>query len=292
MKIIFSPECIKYNSSGHPESPERVKNTYEYLKNMKSEQPFAPTNMYCKHIQFVEPESASDKDILLVHSQGLLNAVKTGSFFDMDTPALPNIFDYAKLSAGAAIKAAEFAIQGETAFSLMRPPGHHAGKNSVAGFCYFNNIAIAIKKINAPRSAILDIDCHHGNGTEEIFLGDKKVLYVSLHQSPLYPGTGLLSQDNCINYPLSAGTDEKEYLSTLEKAIIQIKEFAPETVGVSAGFDTYKGDPITNLNLEIGSYEKIGALIRGLDMPCFGILEGGYSTDMAQCVYSFLKGLE
>ncbi|MDD5528928.1 MAG: histone deacetylase [bacterium] len=279
MKIIFSPECIKYKSPGHPESPERVKLTYEYLKD---------TNIF----QFIEPEPAKDEDILLAHSPELLNAVKAGSFFDLDTPALPNIFDYAKLSAGAAIKAAELAVTGETAFSLMRPPGHHSGRNSVAGFCYFNNIAIAIKKINASRSTILDIDCHHGNGTEEIFFGDKKVLYVSLHQSPLYPGTGLVSQDNCINYPLSAGTEEKEYLSTLEKAIVKIKEFAPEIVGISAGFDTYIGDPITNLNLEIESYEKIGTLIRGLDIPCFSILEGGYSADMRQCVYSFLKGLE
>jgi acetoin utilization deacetylase AcuC-like enzyme len=103
------------------------------------------------------------------------------------------------LAAGAALGAQEIALSGENVFSLMRPPGHHAGRDSLGGFCYFNNIAIAIAKalIKIKKAVILDLDCHHGNGTQDIFLGDNRVLYISLHQSPLYPGTGLKSAKNC-----------------------------------------------------------------------------------------------
>lgn len=277
-KIILSSKCLYYNSPMHPESPERVKSSYEFLKN-KNE------------FLFLKPEAADNKDILLVHTKNLLDKVTTGMFFDLDTPALPNIIEYAKLSAGAAIKAAKLAAKGEKTFSLMRPPGHHAEKDRLGGFCYFNNIAIAIKKI-ALKSAIIDIDCHHGNGTEDIFMGNPDVLYVSLHQNPLYPGTGLVSSQNCLNFPLSPNTGETEYLLTLENAVEKVKDFNPNIIGISVGFDTYKDDPITNLNLEIESYGKIARIIDNLNKPCFATLEGGYSKYMPECVYSFLKGFK
>ncbi|MBI5049289.1 MAG: histone deacetylase, partial [Nitrospirae bacterium] len=199
MKILFSKKCLEYSQPGHPESPQRAGATYNFLQD--------------KGFEFIEPAPCSEKDILLAHTSRLLEEVKRGDFFDMDTPALPNIFEYARLSAGGAVEAAMLALKGEKAFSLMRPPGHHAAKDRLGGFCYFNNIAIASLKAkeSAERIVIIDFDCHHGNGTEDIFIGKKDFLYLSLHQSPLYPGTGLVSRENCLNYPLPAGTSSAKY---------------------------------------------------------------------------------
>ena len=143
------------------------------------------------------------------------------------------------------------AVAGETAFSLMRPPGHHATRTRVMGFCYFNNIAIASARFLADhpskRIAIVDIDCHHGNGTEDFALGRDRIFYASLHQSPLYPGTGLESPMNCLNFPLPPFTEETPYLAALETACERIREFNPDILGVSAGFDTYEEDPLTQM---------------------------------------------
>ncbi|MFN3301854.1 MAG: histone deacetylase, partial [Patescibacteria group bacterium] len=176
-------------------------------------------------------------------------------------------------------------------FSLMRPPGHHAGKDFCGGFCYFNNLAIAVAKFlkKDKKVAILDIDCHHGNGTEDIFLGKNNVLYISLHESPLYPGTGLESRFNCLNFPLPPRTQEKEYLQTLEIALEKISQFKPNLLAISAGFDTYKKDPLTYFGLEIDSYQKIGEKIAQLNLPTFSVLEGGYSQSLPLCLYNFIK---
>lgn len=259
---------------GHPESPERVKGIYELLK---------------LKIGFEEPELCEEEDILRVHDDELLDKVKRGIFFDPDTPVLPNIYEHARRAAGGAILASEITIRGDTGFSIMRPPGHHAGKFSVGGFCYFNNIAIAISRLGK-RAAILDIDCHHGNGTENIFLGNQRVLYVSLHRYGFfYPGTGGESRENIRNYPLSYGIGEDEYIEALSHGIEEINKFKPEILGVSVGFDTYKYDPVGGLGLEISSYRKIGGLIRGLEFPTFYVLEGGYSPDIPECLGELIE---
>jgi acetoin utilization deacetylase AcuC-like enzyme len=223
----------------------------------------------------------------------LVEQVKNGEFLDADTPNSKRMFEYALLSAGAAIQAQEIALHKEYAFSLMRPPGHHASRNSAGGFCYFNNIAVAVSKAldTVERVAIIDIDCHHGNGTQDIFLGNKRVLYVSLHQSPLYPGTGLKSEENCLNLPLSPGTGQEEYLTEFKKAIEEVKKFSPRLIAVSAGFDTYKADPLTNLNLEKETYAKISGLISALKKPTFSVLEGGYNVfELPECIEQYLMG--
>ncbi len=278
MKIVFSDKCLEYSQAGHPESPERVRAPYEYLKDK---------------YEFVTPREIEEEDILLVHSQSLLECVKTGRFYDADSPSYPDIFLYAKLSAAAAITACKLALKGDLSMSLLRPPGHHAGKDFLGGFCYFNNVAIAVAKAlpQVGKAAIIDFDCHHGNGTQDIFLGRQNVLYVSLHQSPLYPGTGLASENNCLNFPLPAGTDEPAYMTAFSKAIEAINGFDPGLVAVSAGFDTYKGDPLATLYLEKSTYGKIGRAIRELGKPLFAVLEGGYSDDLPECIHSFLKGL-
>ncbi len=281
MKILYSARCLEYSQPGHPESPVRTRATYEYLEE--------------KGYEFLNPNPCKDEDILRAHTQSLLDSVKSENFFDMDTPSFPGIYEIAKLSAGSAIDAAEYCLdEGEKAFSLMRPPGHHVTKNHLGGFCYFNSIAIAALKAKekAGKVAVVDFDCHHGNGTEDIFLGKQDLFYLSLHQSPLYPGTGLQSMDNCINYPLSSSTTPEQFLKTFEKGLNDVESFGPDIIGVSAGFDSYKLDPITNLTLELDTYREVGRMLAALKKPTFSVLEGGYSSDLPECIYQFLKGLE
>ncbi|MFH0838676.1 MAG: histone deacetylase [Candidatus Omnitrophota bacterium] len=283
MNIVYSPHCLEYDSPGHPESPDRVKTCHDFLLTKKD----------ALSLEFIVPSPCSQNDILLVHSKELVDKVKEGNFFDPDTPNVPRIFEYASLAAGGAVRASEVAsLEKQFAFSLMRPPGHHATRKSLGGFCYFNNIAIAITRAigKAKKAAVLDLDVHHGNGTEDIFFEAPNVLFVSLHQSPLYPGTGLTSRKNCLNFPLPPATEETLYLSVLKEALSEIRNFTPGLIGISLGFDTYRDDPLANLNLEAASYSKISGLIRELNIPCFGVLEGGYSTGMAECLYNFLKG--
>jgi acetoin utilization deacetylase AcuC-like enzyme len=290
MVIIHSPRCLEYAAAGHPENPERVAAAITALKN--------------RHHTWFDPQPCSEQDILQVHTAGLLEAIKSGQFFDADTPVFSNIYELARLAAGAAILAAEKAVSGQTAFSLMRPPGHHAERDRIMGFCYLNNIAIAVAKTlsdstaSIKKVAILDFDCHHGNGTEDIFCGDERVLFASLHQSPCYPGTGLVSRKNCLNYPLQPGTGPQEFLAALDNALEKLRDFHPDMLAVSAGFDSYKGDPITAMRLEIDTVHEIGARIVSFcqtmksgagTLPCFMVLEGGYARDFGRCVESFVN---
>jgi acetoin utilization deacetylase AcuC-like enzyme len=290
MKIFFSSRCLEYEFPGHPESPHRVLAAYEHLKE--------------RGYEFLEPSPCAEEDLLAVHARELVENVKNGTFYDPDTPALPAMYGFAMLAAGSALQSMERALGssgggkgrdsvGEGAFSLMRPPGHHTGRRRPTGFCYFNNMAAATAKAlsRVERAAIVDIDCHHGNGTQEIFLGERRVLFVSLHQSPLYPGTGLHSEGNCLNYPLRPGTAGGAYLSVLEKALAEVRTFDPGVVGVSAGFDTYRSDPISGLSLDVEDYFGIGELIGGLDRPTFSVLEGGYDRGIPACIEAYLKGL-
>ncbi len=281
MKIFYSPKCLDYSQPGHPEAPSRARGTYEYLES--------------KGYEFSSPQPCTDEDVLRVHTQDLLESVKEGSFLDFDTPVYQGIYEIAQLSAGAAIDAAMHCLaEGEPAFALMRPPGHHATRSVLGGFCYFNNIAIASAKAKEKigKVAIVDFDCHHGNGTEDIVLGKKDFLYLSLHQSPLYPGTGQRSRDNCLNYPLGAQTSPDEYLLALGEGLKEVGRFNPDVLAVSAGFDSYRLDPITSFTLEQETYKEIGRMLSALKKPIFSALEGGYSRDLPECVYHFLTGLE
>lgn len=279
MQIFFSHKCIEYKQEGHPESPYRVKLIHKYIKNK---------------FDFSEAEPCTDKDLTLCHERELINKIRHKNFFDPDTPNLPSMFEFAKLAAGSAIQSAEHTAKtGEHSFSLARPPGHHAGRNFLGGFCYFNNVAIAVKKIlqKADKVAIIDIDGHHGNGTQDIFIGNKDVLFISLHQKNAFPVTGFVSERNCYNYPLVPGANAKEYVKILDSAMINVENFKPDIIAVSAGFDAYKKDPLLELGLDIETYFEIGDMISQLNVPVFSVLEGGYSPDLGKCVYQFLKGL-
>jgi len=275
-KIVFSEKCLAYGS-WHVEGPARVRKAYEILKE--------------RGYEFLEPEPASEEDLLRVHDDEYVWMLKKGLIEDGDTPAYESIFEYAKLSAGGAILAAE--VKG---FSIMRPPGHHAGRNGAAlgantrGFCYLNNIAIAVRHLGKP-TLILDIDGHHGNGTQEIFFGDDKVMYVSLHRHPHYPGTGAVSEANCLNFPLWGDCGDEAYLETLDGALGMVDVGRFEVVAVSAGFDTHMGD-LASLGLTEKGYGEIGKRIAALKKPTFFVLEGGYvgeqiGKDIGELLKSF-----
>ncbi|MDH7563605.1 MAG: histone deacetylase [Candidatus Bathyarchaeota archaeon] len=276
-KIVFSQKCLGYGQ-WHIEGPERVRKAYEVLKE--------------KGYEFLEPEPASEDDLLKVHDVDYVWNVKKSMVEDSDTPAYDNIYEFARLSAGGAILAAKVG-----GFSIMRPPGHHAGRSGAAlgaytrGFCYFNNVAVAVRHLG--RSAlILDIDGHHGNGTQEIFLGDEKVMYVSLHRHPNYPGTGLVSGPSCLNFPLPPDCGNEVYLKMLDKALSGIDLGRFEVVAVSAGFDTHVGD-LASLGLTEDGYFEIGRRIRSLRKPTFFVLEGGYSGEnVGRDIDQILRGME
>lgn len=179
----------------------------------------------------------------------------------------------------------------------MRPPGHHAGRNGAAlgaytrGFCYFNNIAVAVKHLNRP-TLVLDIDGHHGNGTQEIFQGDSSVTYVSLHRSPHYPGTGNSSMGNVLNFPLWADCGDEAYLETLDGALSMLDMERFEVIAVSAGFDAHSGD-LASLGLTEKGYGGIGKRLAGLKKHTFFVLEGGYKgKSIGQDIHQILEAFE
>ena len=276
-KIIFSEKCLSYGA-WHVEGPLRVKKAQEILKE--------------KGYEFVEPVSAPEESLLKVHDAEYVFNLKRGVVEDPDTPAYDNIYEYARLSVGGALLAAR--ING---FSLMRPPGHHAGKSGSAlgvhtrGFCYLNSVAIAVKSLGKS-VLILDVDGHHGNGTQEIFQGDQKVVYVSLHRYPHYPGTGTHSEGNCLNFPLPADCGEKKYLEVFSEALAMVDAGKFEVVAVSVGFDTHIGD-LASLGLTENSFREIGKGIASLKKPTFFVLEGGYIGEKnGRDLDQLLKGYE
>jgi acetoin utilization deacetylase AcuC-like enzyme len=277
-KIVFSEKCLGYGT-WHIEGPQRVRLAHEVLRE--------------RGYEFLEPAPAEEDDLLRVHDGDYLWTLKKGLVEDADTPAYDNIYEFARLSAGGALLAAKVG-----GFSLMRPPGHHAGCFGAAlgvptrGFCYVNNVAIAVKSLGKP-ALILDIDGHHGNGTQEVFFGDPKVTYVSVHHHPLYPGTGFRSEGNCLNFPLPADVGEARYLETWDKALRLVGDVSRfGVVAVSAGFDTYEGD-LATLGLTENSYFEMGKRIAGLKKPTFFVLEGGYmGENVGRAIDSLLKGFE
>ena len=226
------------------------------------------------------------------HTREHVESIKTAAQdFDVDTPVYPQIYDHALRSAGAGIQTALAAFKGERAFSLMRPPGHHATKNRAMGFCYFSNIAIAALAAldsGVERVAIWDFDAHHGNGTEDIVAHNSRVAFASIHQSPGYPGTGLTSFANIDNYPIAPDTPRAEHVNAIHRALAKLMLSKPELLLVSAGFDAYEGDPITQMTLQLEDFATFGKWLTEIDIPAAVLLEGGYSDDLPELIDAFL----
>src|SRR5665648_344562 len=276
-KIVYSDKCLGYGT-WHIEGPQRVKIAHDILQQ--------------KGYEIVEPTAAAEDEVLSTHDMEYIWNLKKGLVEDSDSPAYDKIYDFACLSAGGALLASK--ING---FSLTRPPGHHVGKYGAAlgvytrGFCYLNNIAIAVKE-SGKKTLILDIDGHHGNGTQEIFLGDESVTYVSVHQTPNYPGTGGSSEDNCINFALTCDVSRQKYFETIDKALGSVNLSKFEALAVSAGFDTHKCD-LATLGLVEQDYFEIGKRIAQLSLPAFFVLEGGYyGQNVGLDIDMLLRGFE
>jgi acetoin utilization deacetylase AcuC-like enzyme len=285
VKIITDERCTAYIRSGHPENPRRVAATIALLKN-QSELP----------VTWALPgENIPDEIILRAHAPEVLPRLTVPEDFDEDTPFHENIGTYARASVAAALDAMHAARNGEMVFSLMRPPGHHALRKKSMGFCYLNNVAIATleaRATGAKRVAVFDFDVHHGNGTEDILLNQPGVEFFSVHEHPSYPHTGAENAGhNCFNYPVAPGTPRLTYRAKLADALDDLRSYRPEIIAVSAGFDAYLRDPLADSPLLAEDFYWLGQSLRALGVPFFSLLEGGYSKDLPELIFAYLKGV-
>ncbi len=294
--IVYHPKYLEHEQTPtHPERRERLAYTIDQLRE---EGIFDHPD-----IVLIEPEPARMEDVLEVHTREYIEFLekysKIGGVIDWDTNIPVGVFERALLAAGGAIKAAEAVVERvvDNAFAMVRPPGHHAKPYIGAGFCYLNNMAIMVKWLlrrGFKRILILDWDAHHGDGTQEIFYEDDRVLFISTHQMPLYPGTGYpdevgkgRGEGYTINVPLPPGTSDEEYLMVFDEIIEPVaREFQPEFIAISAGQDNHFTDPITGLALTARGYAEM--MRRAVELSkelCDGmlvaVLEGGYSVEGA-----------
>jgi acetoin utilization deacetylase AcuC-like enzyme len=285
VKIITDEACTGYGQSGHPERPARITTTLERLKNQTA-----------LALDWIAPTGVDDQTILRAHTPEMLARLDVPQPFDADTPFFEHIVDRARASVAAALDALKLARAGETVFSLMRPPGHHATREKSMGFCYLNNIAIAALAAVATgsrRVAVFDFDVHHGNGTEDILRDQAGVTFFSVHQFPAYPGSGEKNVgNNCFNYPVAPATPRETYRAMLARALADLKKFQPDLIAVSAGFDAYARDPLADGTLLAEDFNWLGQELRALQTPMFSLLEGGYSRDLPELIFAYLKGLE
>jgi acetoin utilization deacetylase AcuC-like enzyme len=288
--------------SGHPERPERVTYVIDYLKKKK-----------LKNLIWKKPNKFDFKYLQLAHDKKYLNIVKDSfpkqglSFLDGDTILSPGSKEATKDAVGSIITAIEGVMNKNfrNAFCAVRPPGHHAEKQKAMGFCVYNNVAVGayylLEKYNLSKVAIIDFDVHHGNGTQDIFYNNEKVLYISSHQYPYYPGSGSANEkgikNNVLNIPLVAGTNSHEFLNAYDSIFKKLKEFKPEFILLSAGFDAHKDDPLAQINLESKDYytltKRIMILAKELcEEKVVSILEGGYDLNaLKESIDYHLKSL-
>jgi acetoin utilization deacetylase AcuC-like enzyme len=277
MIILHDPLCAEYGSHMRPEQPARVLRSAAHL------QAAHPGWTWQK------PAAADEALLLTAHTPALIKRIQHAPDIDADTPHFPGIYDHARRAVGAALAAADHALAGRHAFALMRPPGHHCTRSQAMGFCYLNQIAIAALRAAAGhRVAVWDFDAHHGNGTEDILRDRPNLLFVSVHQYPGYPGTGTTSFANCQNFPVAPHTPREAHMADLARSWDKVLGFKPDLVLVSAGFDAYARDPITEMTLEREDFATLGRWLGESGLPAAAVLEGGYSPDLPQLIDAFL----
>ncbi|MEL0241688.1 MAG: histone deacetylase family protein [Pelagibacteraceae bacterium] len=286
---------------GHPERVDRVKVVNEELKKLD------------KKIDWFEPKLFDQKIIEHVHNKKYLNKIsssfpKSGiQFLDGDTIVSPGSKQAALDAVGSILLGIDQVVnkQFKNTFCSVRPPGHHAESDKAMGFCIYNNIAVGaaylLNHYNYNKVAIIDYDVHHGNGTQEIFYNNPNVLYISTHQYPFYPGTGSSNEkggsNNILNVPLEAGTSSNIYFNSFEHVLKKLKDFKPEFILLSSGFDAHTQDPLAQVNLKSKDfYEITKRIINVANNICNGkivsILEGGYDLNaLRESAYEHVKAL-
>ena len=291
--IFTADSSIQHDTGpGHPECPERIPSIINGLKRIQS-----------KDLIWKDVGSFDEKYIKLTHSEKYFEKInqsfpKEGlDFLDGDTIVSKGSKKAAYDAVSSIINAIDAVMNKEfnNAFCVVRPPGHHAEKEQAMGFCIFNNVAVGatylLEKYKLNKVAIIDFDVHHGNGTQDIFYNEKKVLYISSHQFPFYPGTGSENEtgkyNNILNIPLKAETSSKEFFDSYKKVYDKLNEFKPEFILLSAGFDAHKNDPLANINLESKDYYTLTKEIMKIakqicESKIVSILEGGYNLAAIQ----------
>jgi acetoin utilization deacetylase AcuC-like enzyme len=288
--IIITDTYLNHDTGqGHPERADRVSAVIESLKKFKN-----------KNLIWKKPSTFDRKLLEITHDNNYVNQVEKSFpekglvFLDGDTIVSPGS-KQAALDAVGSIIAAIDGVQSkefQNAFCAVRPPGHHAEKNKAMGFCIYNNVAVGtqylLDKYKLNKVAIVDFDVHHGNGTQDIFYDNEKVLYISTHQYPFYPGTGGDDErgkyNNIFNVPLPAGTTSEKYLSAYEFVLKKLKEFKPEFILFSAGFDAHENDPLAQFQLKSKDFYELTKRTLSLAKSyCNGkvvsVLEGGYDLN-------------
>ncbi|MBA3832626.1 MAG: histone deacetylase [Chthoniobacterales bacterium] len=280
MIVFHDPRCAEYSAVGHPERPARVTESAQHLREKHGDW------------EWRLPNEASEEALLRAHMASHLARIRAGAHaFDADTPAYENIFAHAARASGAACAVAASSLGGKRAFSLMRPPGHHATRDQAMGFCFFNHIAVASLDAlarGADRVAIWDFDAHHGNGTEAIIASNPRIAFASIHQFPGYPGTGTRSLGNIHDFPIAPYAARPVHREAVEQALHKLLEFKPDLLLVSAGFDAFARDPITQMSLEAEDFALFGRWLREAGVPAGAILEGGYSEELPQLIDAFV----
>jgi acetoin utilization deacetylase AcuC-like enzyme len=302
--LLTHPSSLGHETGPHPEQPARMAAIGETLRAAG----------WCGYERVESP--ACDLELLrAVHPGRYVTAIREmseagGGRLDADTVISAGSWEAARYSAGGAVSLAERVVSGAapTGFSIHRPPGHHAEPNRAMGFCLFNNVAVAARfaldHLGLERVMIVDYDVHHGNGTNAIFHDDPRVLFVSIHQSPLYPGTGPLAdvgsgagEGYCVNLPVPPGAGDAEFCGLVSGVAVPLaRAFAPQLLLISAGFDAAADDPLADCLVTPGAFSAMTSWLRHAGGECGApvgaVLEGGYSLEaLGRCVEAAMRGL-